>query len=182
MARKPPLVSEEAASRFVEALKAGNEHSVALDYAGILEADYLAWIGSGDRRSVQLLQDAERARSLAVVRNNEAIQRAAANGSWQAAAWFLDRARAGETGSPVSEVAAKGDRRATLESIRANLARRLDDPAAKDAASLARQLVVVLAELESLPTAEVSPRDEIAKRRADRLAASADRARSSGSG
>ena len=33
MARKPPLVSEEAASRFVEALKAGNEQSVALDYA-----------------------------------------------------------------------------------------------------------------------------------------------------
>ena len=68
--------------------------------------------------------------------------------------------------------AASGDRRATLLALRDELARRLVD-ADRDAAPLARQLTIVLREIEQLPVpGEKSRVDDLAKRRARRRAAS----------
>jgi hypothetical protein len=77
--------------------------------------------------------------------------------------------------------AASGDRRETLLALRDELARRLVD-ADRDAAPLARQLTIVLREIEQLPTpGEKSRVDDLAKRRASRRAAAnrdvADRAK-----
>lgn len=67
--------------------------------------------------------------------------------------------------------AATGDRRATLLALRDELARRLVD-ADRDAAPLARQLTIVLREIEQLPVpGEKSRVDDLAKRRASRRAA-----------
>ncbi len=67
--------------------------------------------------------------------------------------------------------AASGDRRATLLALRDELARRLVD-ADRDAAPLARQLTIVLREIEQLPVpGEKSRVDDLAKRRASRRAA-----------
>ena len=67
--------------------------------------------------------------------------------------------------------AASGDRRATLLALRDELARRLVD-AERDAAPLARQLTIVLREIEQLPVpGEASRVDDLAKRRASRRAA-----------
>jgi hypothetical protein len=67
--------------------------------------------------------------------------------------------------------AASGDRRATLLALRDELARRLVD-AERDAAPLARQLTIVLREIEQLPVpGEKSRVDDLAKRRASRRAA-----------
>ena len=68
--------------------------------------------------------------------------------------------------------AASGDRREALLALRDELARRLVD-ADRDAAPLARQLMIVLREIEQLPVpGEKSRVDDLAKRRARRRAAS----------
>ena len=68
--------------------------------------------------------------------------------------------------------AASGDRREALRALRDELARRLID-ADRDAAPLARQLTIVLREIEQLPVpGEKSRVDDLAKRRARRRAAS----------
>lgn len=67
--------------------------------------------------------------------------------------------------------AASGDRRAALLALRDELARRLVD-ADRDAAPLARQLTIVLREIEQLPVpGEKSRVDDLAKRRAQRRTA-----------
>jgi hypothetical protein len=64
--------------------------------------------------------------------------------------------------------AASGDRREALLALRDELARRLVD-ADRDAAPLARQLTIVLEQIDALPVPGESSRvDELAKRRASR--------------
>jgi len=68
--------------------------------------------------------------------------------------------------------AASGDRRAALLALRDELARRLVD-AERDAAPLARQLTIVLEQIDALPVpGEASRVDDLAKRRQARRAAS----------
>ena len=69
--------------------------------------------------------------------------------------------------------AVQGDRRGALEAIRANLAARLDGCEDREAASVARQLIAVLGEIEALPIAKESdPVNDLATKRAKRRAAS----------
>jgi len=66
------------------------------------------------------------------------------------------------------------DRRTALEAVRANLASRLDACEDREAASVARQLLAVLAEIEALPVAKESdPVNELADKRAKRRAKAA---------
>ena len=68
------------------------------------------------------------------------------------------------------EVVREGDHRASLIALRDHLAERLVS-AEKDAAPLARQLTIVLAQIASLPASESGSKlDEIAARRAARRA------------
>lgn len=68
------------------------------------------------------------------------------------------------------EVVAAGDRRASLEALRDHLARLLETTE-RDHAAIARQLTIVLREIDELPNpAEESKVDEIQARRAARLA------------
>ena len=74
---------------------------------------------------------------------------------------------------PVGLVAAvaSGDRREALLALRDELARRLAD-ADRDVAPLARQLTIVLRDIEQLPVpGEKSRVDDLAKRRAQRRTA-----------
>ena len=96
-------------SRLVEALKAGNYVDDACAYAGIAESTYYLWMERGRRAAaalaagetpkpadapyVEIMESASRARSAAVVRNVNFINRAASEGTWQAAAWWLERTR-----------------------------------------------------------------------------------------
>ena len=65
--------------------------------------------------------------------------------------------------------AASGDRRAALLALRDELARRLVD-ADRDAAPLARQLTIVLQQIDALPVpGEASRVDDLAKRRASKI-------------
>lgn len=67
----------------------------------------------------------------------------------------------------------KGDLRASLEAIRDLLAERLVVAEAKESASVAKQLMTVLVELDRLPNEHrESVSDELAKQYADRIAGS----------
>lgn len=70
------------------------------------------------------------------------------------------------------EVVAGGDRRKSLELMRDALAERLDASEGRDAAPLSKELREVMRELEQIPTGkEVSTSDDLAARRAARIAA-----------
>ena len=70
------------------------------------------------------------------------------------------------------EAATRGDRRATLEALRDQLALVIDvNPDHTGLAALSKQLVEVLREIDSLPAPkETSVVDDLAFRRADRIA------------
>jgi hypothetical protein len=65
-----------------------------------------------------------------------------------------------------------GSHRLALEAIRRRLAEELETASGRDVASIARELRVVVTELEALPSKrEESPVDDLAERRAQRRAA-----------
>lgn len=69
------------------------------------------------------------------------------------------------------EAAASGDRRAALEAMRDQLARQMTEADTNVVAQIAARLQAVLKDLDELPVGdEVSFTDELAHRRADRLA------------
>ena len=77
----------------------------------------------------------------------------------------------------IAATAAKGDALATLRALRDRLADELDTcESARDVAALSQRLMDVLAQIDTLekarPEAKGTVRDDIAKRRAQRAAAS----------
>lgn len=76
------------------------------------------------------------------------------------------------------DVAASGDRRATLEMLRQILAASIDEVDAAQRPALAKQFREVLSELETLPVGEVSVSDDLRSRRAARRAAASAEASS----
>lgn len=101
------LLNEQMIERLVGAVKSGNYLDDSARYVGIGERTLFEWLAKGrqaldeaggDIEAVdedkllfaQLSQSLESARSYAVVRNVALIQKAAEN-SWQAAAWYLER-------------------------------------------------------------------------------------------
>ncbi|MEV4474660.1 hypothetical protein [Nonomuraea sp. NPDC049504] len=63
-----------------------------------------------------------------------------------------------------------GDRRASLQAIRDRLANELRAAEGRDAAAIAKELRATLAELDALPGEEEDALDQLAARRADRIA------------
>jgi hypothetical protein len=101
------LLNEEMIDRLVGAVRSGNYLDDSARYVGIGERTLFEWLAKGrqaledadgDLEAVdedkylfaQLSQSLESARSHAVVRNVALIQKAAEQ-SWQAAAWYLER-------------------------------------------------------------------------------------------
>jgi hypothetical protein len=66
----------------------------------------------------------------------------------------------------VADAAASGDRVTILRAMRDVLAARLDDPDARDASAVARELRAVLSELAEGPAEEADFVDELRARRA----------------
>jgi len=103
------ILDETIKEAFVEALKTGTVIEDAAAYTGISERVVYKWLTRGreevDRQTafpdsdpnpeeeiyVQFMQEVEKARASARLRAIGVIQRAAAEGTWQAAAWYLER-------------------------------------------------------------------------------------------
>lgn len=92
----PSKLNEERANAILDALRIGVTQENAARYAGIHPATYYRWLEEGSRDDAddqykQFKVDVDKARAEAEVRNVAIIADAAKRGTWQAAAWFLER-------------------------------------------------------------------------------------------
>lgn len=105
--RKVTPIDDVRVKNLIEALNAGNYVDHACDYAGIGKSTIYRWIDRGqneadrieaggkpdphEKQYLELWEAIKKARASAMVRNVAIIQQAARNGTWQAAAWWLER-------------------------------------------------------------------------------------------
>lgn len=80
----------------IQAIRAGNYADVAAKYAGIDESTFYRWMSKGEGEDApepyaSFRKAVENAKAAAEVRNVAIIQQAANSGTWQAAAWYLER-------------------------------------------------------------------------------------------
>lgn len=100
-------VDELKTKTLIDALRGGADINTAAQYAGLNYATVFRWIERGQRENerleygydprpeeadfLSLWQAMRKARAEAVVRNVAQIQKAANQGEWKAAAWWLER-------------------------------------------------------------------------------------------
>jgi hypothetical protein len=105
--RKVTPATDPRVERLIEALKAGNYLEHACDFAGIGKSTVYRWLDRGQQESenieqglkpdkhekqyLELWDAIKKARGEATVRNVAVINNAARGGTWQAAAWWLER-------------------------------------------------------------------------------------------
>lgn len=93
--------------KLTQALRGGNDIETASHFAGTSVANVYRWLELGkieaekvamgqpvDKKNSSYLEfweELRKARAEAIVRNVAYVQNAAKNGSWQAAAWWLER-------------------------------------------------------------------------------------------
>ena len=93
MARRTKL-TDEMQVKFCEAISVGMTIKLSCQYAGISEAVYYKWRNEADAGAVRQSEFIEAVKSneaKGAVRCLVAIETAAEEGSWQAAAWILER-------------------------------------------------------------------------------------------
>tara|TARA_Y100000310_G_scaffold251998_2_gene258647 strand:- start:4565 stop:4978 length:414 start_codon:yes stop_codon:yes gene_type:complete len=93
MGRRPKL-TPELQKKIVDAIAAGNFNDVAAQYAGIVPSTFYRWITEGEAACSGIKKEFSDAVKEAAARAQirmVAIINTAANQSWQAAAWWLER-------------------------------------------------------------------------------------------
>jgi len=103
MGRKSTL-TKTIQTQIVEILEAGNYQKTAYESLGIPKATYFYWLTEGEKAEAKVgklnmsevayldfLDSIKRAVQKARQVNLAVIRKAAENGNWQAAAWFLER-------------------------------------------------------------------------------------------
>lgn len=104
---RPTKLTADIQQKIVSALTAGNYQETAAAYAGVARATFYNWLarGQAERDSIaaggkpnkseaayaEFLDAVESARAQAEIRSVALIQKAANDGTWQAAAWYLER-------------------------------------------------------------------------------------------
>jgi transposase-like protein len=120
MAQKGRKVATKDDPKFkllIQALQSGNYVETACLYAGLAPSTVYRWVERGrnerDRQEqglepnpvetpyVELCEAVEKARANAVVANVAIIQQAARTGTWQAAAWWLERTMPNQFGRKI---------------------------------------------------------------------------------
>lgn len=90
------LPSDEVLTEFLTLLKQGHYVKTACDYTGLKEGQVYAWMREANREDARewvqnFAQSVKNARAYAQAAALQVVTRAANNGTWQAAAWFLER-------------------------------------------------------------------------------------------
>lgn len=99
-------ISEQITADLVTAFSLGATHRVACQYAGIAPDTLYEWLDRGARGEKLFIEFAERinlANGRAAVGWLAKIEKAANDGTWQAAAWKLERRYPQEYGRTVQE-------------------------------------------------------------------------------
>lgn len=154
--RKVMEVDDPRVKRLVDALQAGNFIDHACDYAGVGRTTVYRWLDRGqneheriasggepdpdEAKYLELWDTIKKARASAFVRNVALIQQAANQGTWQAAAWWLERTAPQQYGRRLSAeiTGAEGDAinvSVTVDALEAKIAALLGVPAVDDATS-----------------------------------------------
>jgi transposase len=93
---RPTKLTPEIQDKIIDAIQAGNYQDAAARYAGIDPATYYRWMSKGedpDSPYSEFREAIERAKAAAEVESVAIIKLAARDGTWQAAAWWLERTR-----------------------------------------------------------------------------------------
>lgn len=101
------LVDADKVKALIDALRGGADINTASQFAGLNYQTVYRWVERGQRENerldeglpadpdeaecLSLWQAMRKARAEAVVRNMAQVQKAASQGEWRAAAWFLER-------------------------------------------------------------------------------------------
>jgi transposase len=93
---RPTKLTPEKHTKIVELIRAGNYAETAATLTGIGKQTYYTWMQKGEgpkaRSPYKEFRDAvTAAKAEAEARMVTVIQRAAVDGSWQAASWYLER-------------------------------------------------------------------------------------------
>lgn len=106
---RPSKFTPDRIEKILEALKSGCYVETAAIYAGVSPQVIWAWCERGRKERerldvfpdakpnatevpfIEFLEEIEKARATAEIRAVMQVQRAAADGTWQAAAWYLER-------------------------------------------------------------------------------------------
>lgn len=142
---QPTKFNEERAEKLLQAVRGGNYLATASAYAGISYQTLRRWVLKADDPNappeyVEFKEALEKARADGEVAALAKIQRAASDGAWQAAAWYLERSRpeqwgrretnrvelVGESGGPVKVVAGIELDDASMTALAQRLSQRLD--------------------------------------------------------
>jgi hypothetical protein len=103
------ILNKDIQDKVVQALEGGNWIETAANYAGIAPSTLYSWLDRGrkeqarrdeypndpnpknEEKYVEFLESVEKARARAEVQSVALIRKAAIDGTWTAAAWFLER-------------------------------------------------------------------------------------------
>ena len=86
---RPTKYTDEAVKGICDALRAGNTRRDSCHSVGISEDTFAGWL-----KSKSVFSDSiQKAEADAAVHNLSIVQKAAHDGTWQAAAWWLERRR-----------------------------------------------------------------------------------------
>jgi len=93
---RPTKLTPEVQDRIMQAVQAGNYLETAANFAGIDGSTLRRWVQKGSAPSAPepyrtFCTALKSARASAEVRSVALIQQAATGGTWQAAAWYLER-------------------------------------------------------------------------------------------
>ena len=102
MAGRKPKLTKNLIENLEKALEAGNYIDTACDYVGINRGTLYRWLSEAEQKNAkpilkELSDTVRRARAVAEMRNVLRIQQAA-DDSWQAAAWWLERSHSKKWG------------------------------------------------------------------------------------
>lgn len=100
---RPSQFNQERATRLIQAVRGGNYLTTSAAFAGISYTTLRRWILKADDPNappeyVVFKEELEKAQADAQVAALAKIQKAASEGAWQAAAWYLERSRPAEWG------------------------------------------------------------------------------------
>jgi len=93
--RRAITLNDDIQERIVKALHAGNYQETAARYGGIGESTFYKWMARGleepDSKYGKFREAVENAKAASEVNDVALITQASNNGTWQAAAWKLER-------------------------------------------------------------------------------------------
>lgn len=96
MTGRPTMLDDLRARRIFDAVEAGATRRAAAEAAGISRSTLQEWIARGKQGDMVYVDFADRIKKAEAVAENEmvgVVRDAAKKGTWQAAAWWLERRR-----------------------------------------------------------------------------------------